>query len=316
MINENRQDIQIERQRIGIKVEEMTLHDVLSPKMASTRTTNHVKSSFSNYNNGNFNYMQKFRPLFSNNHYVEKNHPKSNVSIKQSYELEMAQSFNDFSPRTRRMDLFKFDKNNFLINSINEKECDANNATLSLETGVPSFDSEKFETKHSNNYKMPTTADYSSSSFTQQSSSSVIQSTTSTTNTFDRPEIVENKKFHHALAVLEDNLNAKESHKRDEKPNKFSVLYFGPRQFSTDYQDMSPSLDETPTLELDKNSNGNGDDEKGAGASDSNIFNFENIILESLGLNAKAVKSSSLARCIKSYVINVFRRTFEHFILM
>lgn len=320
MINENRQDIEREQQRIGIKVAEMTLHDVSSPShsppstisstasssssISSSRPINHVKSSLYNYNDGNFNYVQKFRPLFSNHRDANDLNPK--FSIAQNYEndMEVAQSFNDFSPRTRSMDILNFDKNHFLANSINAKEYDANKS-FSLETEVP-FDLEKFETKHSDNYNLPTA---------DSSSSSVILSTTSA-DIFDLPETDKNGKFSKTLAVLENNLNVKESHKRDGKPNKFSVMYIGPRQFSTDYQDdMSPSLDDTPTLELNKNSNSN-DDEKGAGDDDSNIFDFENVILESFGFNAKAVKSSSLARCIRGYVKNLFHRTFEYFILM
>lgn len=324
MINENRQDIENQQQRIGIKVAEMTLHDVSSNSpttlfkaISSPRPINHVTSSLYNYNDGNYNdgnyndgnfNLQKFRPVFSNNRYHETNHLKPKVSITQNYEneLEVAQNFNDFSPRTRRMDIFKLDKNNFLTNSINGNENDTHKS-FSLESEVP-IDLEKFETNQSNNYNMPT-ADSSSSS------TSVIPSTTTTsaTNIFDMPETTKNKKFSQTLAVLENNLNVKESHKRDEKPNKFSVMYSGPRQFSTDYLDTSPSLDDAPTLDLNKNSNSN-DDEKGAG--DSNIFDFENVILESFGFNAKAVKSSPLARCVRTYVINLFRRTFEYFILM
>lgn len=325
MINENRQDIENEQQRIGIKVAEMTLHDVSSTSfspspttilstasssssISSSRPINHVKSSAYNYNDGNFNYVQKFRPLFS--HHRDANDFNQKFSITQNYEneLEVAQSFNDFSPRTRSMDIFKFDKNNFRPNSINAKEYDASKS-FSLETEVP-FDLEKFETKHSDNYNVPA-ADSSSSS-----SSSAILSTTSSANTFDLPENDRIGKFSKTLAVLENNLNVQESHKRDGKPNKFSVMYIGPRQFSADYQDdMSPTLDDTPTLDLNKNSNSN-DDEKGAGDDDSNIFDFENVILESFGFNAKAVKSSSLARCFRGYVKNLFQRTFEYFILM
>lgn len=329
MINENRQDIENEQRRIGLKVTQMTLHDVTSSSLfqppaalpstassplsiSSSQPINHVKSpSPYNYNDGNFNYMQKFRPLFSNHR--DANHLNPNFSTKQNYENELAvaQSFNDFSPRTHSMDVLKFDKNNFFSNSINAKEYDTNKSFL-LESEVP-FDLKKFETKHSDNYNVPSSsavaADLSSSS------SSVILSTSTTTtsaDTFDRAEIDKNGKFSKTLAALENNLNVEES----QKPNTFSVMYIGPRQFSTDYQDdMSPALDDTPTLDLNKNSNGY-DDEKGAGDDDSNIFDFENVILESFGFDAKAVKSSALFRCISSYVINLFRRTFEYFILM
>ncbi len=201
------------------------------------------------------------------------------------------------------MDIIKFDKNNFPPNSINANEYDANKS-FSLATENP-FDMEKFETKHSAEYYNNVPAADSSSS--SSSSSPAIPSSTTTTsaNIFDLPDTAKKGKFSEALAVLENNLNAKESH----KPNKFSVMYVGPRQFSTDYQDdMSPSLDDAPTLDLDKNSNSNDDDEKGD--DDSNIFDFENVILESFGFNAKAVQSSTLFRCMRGYVINLFRRTF------
>lgn len=327
MINENRQDIENEQRRIGLKVTEMTLHDVTSssfsqppatlPSMASSplsisssQPINHVKSASPyNYNGGNFNYIQKFRPLFSNHR--DANHLNPNFGTKQNYEneLEVAQSFNDFSPRTHSMDVLKFDKNNFLSNEINAKEYDTNKS-VPLESEVP-FDLEKFETKHSDyNYNVPSSA--AAADLSSSSSSVILSTSTTSANTFDRAEIDKNGKFSKTLAALENNLNVKES----QKPNTFSVMYIGPRQFSTDYQDdMSPDLDDTPTLDLNKNSNGN-DDEKGAGDDDSNIFDFENVILESFGFNAKAVKSSALFRCISSYVINLFRRTFEYFILM
>lgn len=318
MINENRQDIHSEQQRIGIKVAEMTSHDVSSSSFyppspitattassssgisSSSRPINHGKSSLRNYNDGNFNYVQKFRPFLS--YHRDANH------LNYENELEVAQSFNDFSSRTRSMDILKFDKNNIRPNSINAKGYyDANESLHSLETEIP-FDLEKFETKHSDNVPAA-----------DSSSSSVILSTISSAHTFDLLESDKNGKLTETLAVPpENNLNVKESHERNGKPNKFSVMYIGPRQFSTDYQDdMSPSLDDTPTLDLNKNSYSN-DDGKGAGDGDgdSNIFDFENVILESFGFNAKAVKSSSLALCIRGYVINLFQRTFEYFILM
>lgn len=343
MINENRQDIVNERRRIGMKVTEMTLHDVSSSyspqpppplprppssiaatssssSISSSRPINHEKSSLhndNNYNDGNFNHIQKFRPLFSN-HHRDANHlnPKFGIT-KNNYEneLEVAQSFNDFSPRTRSMDVLKFDKNNnFLPNPINANEYDddANESSFSLETEAEApFDSEKFETKYSdNNYDVP--AAVTAHHFQTADSST----STTSANIFDLPETGRNGKFSKTLAELENNLNVKESHKRDGKPNKFSVSYIGPRQFSTDNEDdMSPSLDDAPTLDLNKNSNSN-DDEKGAGDGDSNIFDFESVILESFGFNAKAVKSSSLPRCISRYVINLFQRAFEYFILM
>lgn len=327
MINENRQDIQSEQERIGIKVAEMTWHDVKSsllPYPAATTTTttntllsapetssssissprpiNHVKPSLYNYNDGNFNYMEKFGSYFSNHHDTShQSNRKFSPTPNYGNELEvMAQSFNDFSPSTRSMDTLKFDKNNFLPNSINATEYDANKS-------FP-FDSAKFETKQSENYYVPA----ADSSLSLSPSSSSVTTTTTSANTFDLPETDKNGKFSQALPVLENNLNIEQSHKRDGKPNKFSVMYVGPRQFSTDYQDdVSSSSDDTPTLDLNKNSNADG-----KGDDDSNIFDFEKIILESFGFNANAVKSSVMGRCMRSYMTQLFRRTFEYFILM
>lgn len=42
-----------------------------------------------------------------------------------------------------------------------------------------------------------------------------------------------------------------------------------------------------------------------------NLFDFENIISESLGLTAKEVKSSSLTRCTQSYILHIMWRSLE-----
>lgn len=46
----------------------------------------------------------------------------------------------------------------------------------------------------------------------------------------------------------------------------------------------------------------------------STLFDFENIILESFGFNAKEVKSFSLARCAQSYVLNIMWRMVEGYL--
>lgn len=328
MINENRQDTESEHDRIGIKVAEMTLHDVsssFSPPstilstessssgISSSRPINHVKSSLYNYEDGNFNYVQKFRPVFPNHRDANHLNPKFSIPPNYKNELKVAESFNDFSPRTRSMDILKFNKNIFPTNSINANEYDENKS-FSLESEVP-FHSEKFETKHSdNNYNVPAAEILDSS----PSSSSVILSKA---NIFDLPETDKIGKFSNTLAKVENNLNVKETHKRDGNPNKFSVMYVGPRQFPTDYQyDMSPSSDDTPILELTKN-----DDKKGAVHDEFNIFNIDNIIrnifdfdtviLESFGFNAKTVKSSTLGRCARSYLMSFSTRAFEYLFL-
>lgn len=46
----------------------------------------------------------------------------------------------------------------------------------------------------------------------------------------------------------------------------------------------------------------------------STLFDFENIILESFGFNAKEVKSFSLSRCAQSYVLNIMWRMLEGYL--
>lgn len=295
MINENRQDIQSEQQKIGMKVAEMTLHDVstslstggssLSSQSSSSRI-NFIKSS--PYSDENINYVEKFRQYFPNHR------TDANRNFGENKLDAAEQRFVDATSRIRRMDRIKFDGND-------------TNKSFPLERSV---DLESFERKYFENYDMPTAYTSSSSAIPSQSTGSIL----------DLPESEKKtENLSKALVAPENNSNVNESHKRDDgKSNQLSVMYVGPRQFSADYQDAVSPSDDTPTLDLNKNSNGN-DDEKGAGDGDSNIFDFENVenvILESFGFNAKAVKSSIIAGCVRSYFINLFHRTFEYFILM
>lgn len=49
----------------------------------------------------------------------------------------------------------------------------------------------------------------------------------------------------------------------------------------------------------------------GIGGALANLFDFENIILESLGLTPKEVKTSSLTRCTQSYIMHILWRSLE-----
>ncbi|KAJ6641516.1 Helicase SEN1 [Pseudolycoriella hygida] len=262
MINENRQDIQAERQRIGMKVAEITLNDrssnFFSPPTTVSRPINHVHSSLPTYSDGNFSYVQDLRPFYSD-------HPVNNFSLNkvQHYETEsgVEQGLDDFYSRSEEYDAEE---------------------SVPLETVVP-FESEKVEERQTDN-------------------TPVLQSTIQSKQSALFDVLVNNE--HETFG--KSNLNPEEIPKQGGKRYKLQVLYSGPRQFSTDYQDE----EDTPTLDLNKNSNSDSAD------GDSDIFDFENVLLESFGFNPGVVKKHHLARCVRSYIINLFRRTFEYFILM
>lgn len=91
------------------------------------------------------------------------------------------------------------------------------------------------------------------------------------------------------------------------KKDDFTVMYVGPRHFLKKRSDT-----DAPTTTTNMDNDGTSDNEIPDDESIENLFDFENIIMESLGLStAKSVKRSSFTRCTQSYVIGLLMRTID-----
>lgn len=92
---------------------------------------------------------------------------------------------------------------------------------------------------------------------------------------------------------------------RSSQDEDSSAFYVGPRQFPSTDDDIvqtypPPTTDETsePTINLSNNQDDYNDD----------IFNFETILLEGLGIDPRSIKKWSPAYCGKEYAIDVVKR--------
>lgn len=71
------------------------------------------------------------------------------------------------------------------------------------------------------------------------------------------------------------------------------------------------TIDGENDTSISDNTASGGDGGGGIGGALANLFDFENIILESLGFTAKEVKTSSLTRCTQSYIMHILWRWVE-----
>lgn len=292
-IDENQQDIAIERERIGAKVAQITDYD-----------THAFVPSTSNYNSDYINnYVQDYGTFQYNQQNVRRQSRENEDNI-----LSVsAKSFNELESR-RQMASFKFNENNFFTNSINKE-----NATIPKKNNRIISD-----LKLRNENVMPLENVTFRSNILYETRLTTLNSTSiPRTNSNIITKNVENKFL---KMKLKDDLNvAQNNNKKEMKWN--SIMYVGPRQFSTNFIPNSSKDGISTVVAGNENVTNNEllttidssdvyygkDDEKG-----DNLFDFENAILESFGFKTKG-KSITLTTCTQKYVINILWRMLEDY---
>lgn len=294
-IDENRQDMAIERERIGAKIAQLTDSDAQLTGQRHRTPSIYMQLS-PNYNADYFNYIQEYGMLQSHHHrhHQEENRRQSRENEEDIITMN-AKSFNEYEPR-RQMVSFKFNENNFLTNSINK-------GNMSFPKKVHKFMSD---------------IKWRNENFAPQANVSVaIPTTTETVTSPSNRNMTNNVKNKFLEIKLKDNSNVVQSNKTETKI--YSILYVGPRQFpasgavrpydgivgtTVPLQENVPNENSLTTFESSdlnyKTNDVNGD----------SLFDFENVILEFFGVKTKG-KSITLTTCTQKYVINILLRTLE-----
>lgn len=308
-LDENRQGMAIERERIGAKIAQLTnsdAHITSDHHHRHTPSANTYMKLSPNYNADYFNYAQEYGMLQSQHHQENRRQSREN---EEDIITMNGKSFNEYEPR-RQMVSFKFNENNSLTNSINKGNMNFPKKIHKFMSDIK-WRKENVTLPQANvSVAIPTTAQETVTTVASPSPSSPNRTTTNN---------VKNKFLE---IKLKDNSNVVQSNKTETK--RYAILYVGPRQFPASGVAVRPyngiagptlppplpvqvnvpnenSLTTFESSDLNyKTSHGN----------DDNLFDFESVILEFFGVKTKG-KSITLNTCTQKYVIHILLRMLE-----
>lgn len=336
-MNENRQEVKLERERIGAKLAQITADDTMSLNRgdASMATSMMVLPSVPSHQQPSTSLLPPSpTPSYTNVNMVQNINDILNRYRRSQGKSEYMKRSNDFL-LTKRKDFDVSnndnDEQNKLRSRMNEFDTTAAGKSISSSNNNNISPSNEiilsFKTQAKDNLipmplmktKMPTTTTAAkrktaTNNIKDINATEIATATNSSETNF--PKTIESKdNFNLTLPIAKT------------KDSRFTVMYAGPRQFpngitdinSNSYTDAKNQQQQQQHSDVSINEVTATYQNSGAATKNNekteSIFDFENAILETFGFHrGKGVQSVSLTGCTQKYVINILWRMVEDFV--